>query len=102
MKTIGIPQAVATQYWHEPFSELERLAGLGVDGICDADVRDREIWDQELATGMITYPPGTSPHYEGLRSYAGRKRMHGYAILYRGDPDDYRRDDVAALYSQNW
>jgi hypothetical protein len=93
MKHIAIPQGVATTYWHHTFAELETLASDGVDGICDADATDRMLWKKTADAGDT---------YDGVRSPGGRKRMHGYAILYRGDERDYGRPDVAALLIQNW
>ena len=88
---IAIPQAVAAMYWTRPFSELVTLAAADTDGICDAVKHDQAIWEQQLAAGEPV-----APKYDGVTSWAARKRMHGFAIMREG------RADVARLHIQNF
>ena len=88
---IAIPESVCDTYWTRPFSELVRLAAAGTDGICDAIKHDRSIWEQQLGAGETV-----APKYEGVTSWAARKRMAGFAIMREG------RGDVARLHIQNF
>jgi len=91
---VAIPHAVAKQYWHLPFSELVRLATDHINGICDAVVRDRALWEE------TKIDPGE--RYDGIVSEGGRRRLKGYAIMREGSRGEFGRGDVAVLYIQNF
>lgn len=95
---VALPQAVANSHWHKPFDELVAL--VGEDGICDAEVRDKEIWQQEnderRARGEAEWgldfgmPNGTF------------RRMRGYAIMRRSRSKEIDRENVALLWFQGF
>jgi hypothetical protein len=93
MTHIAIPIDVAPQYWHHAFSELVALADTVTDGICDADARDRALWDNRAN-------PLPGEKYDGLTGWGARERMRGYAVFRRGGRTEFGHDDVAALWTQ--